>query len=53
MLRDVFVTNGGYGVKAHQSAGENAIALVGQSMFTDDFGGRGRSGWQLSSHTAK
>jgi hypothetical protein len=39
MLRDVFVTNGGCGVNADQSAGGNATALVGQSMFTDDFGG--------------
>jgi hypothetical protein len=38
-LRDVFVTNGGYGIKLDQTNGGNATALVGSSMFADDLGG--------------
>jgi hypothetical protein len=39
VFHDVFVTNGGNGVKADQTLGGNATALVSLSMFADDQGG--------------
>lgn len=39
VFQDAFVANGQIGVKADQSFGGNATALVGQSMFADDGGG--------------
>jgi hypothetical protein len=38
-IRDSFVTNGGFGIKADQSSGGNASAIVGSSMFVDDLAG--------------
>jgi hypothetical protein len=38
VLRDSFVTNGGFGIMASQSGG-NASVIVGSSMFADDLGG--------------
>jgi hypothetical protein len=39
VIRDSFVTNGGFGVEANQSSGGNASVIVGSSMFADDLGG--------------
>jgi hypothetical protein len=39
VIRDSFVTNGGLGIKADQSSGGSAAAIVGSSMFADDLGG--------------
>jgi hypothetical protein len=39
VIRDSFVTNGGFGIKANQTSGGNASVIVGSSMFADDLGG--------------
>jgi hypothetical protein len=39
VIRGSFVTNGGAGIKADQSSGGSAAAIVGSSMFADDLGG--------------
>jgi hypothetical protein len=39
VIRDSFVTNGGFGIKANQHLGGNASTIVGSSMFADDLGG--------------
>jgi hypothetical protein len=37
--RDVFGTNGGFGVEANQQSGGNASVIVGNSIFADDLSG--------------
>jgi hypothetical protein len=39
VIRSSFVTNGGCGIKADQSSGGHASAIVGSSMFGDDLAG--------------
>jgi hypothetical protein len=39
VIRGTFGTNGGAGIKADQSGGGSAAAIVGSSMFADDLGG--------------